>query len=103
MPRKTSQAWWGSMVPPTCTSTRRIRVIRSAERVTSIPATTSEWPFRYLVMLCRTTSAPRSSGRWSTGLQNVLSTTRMAPALWAILAQAAMSLMARVGFPGVSR
>jgi hypothetical protein len=37
----------------------------------------SEWPFRYLVVECMTTSAPSSRGRWLNGEANVLSTIRI--------------------------
>ena len=40
---------------------------------------TSEWPPRYFVVECTTKSAPSSSGRWLTGVANVLSTATIAP------------------------
>ena len=40
----------------------------SARAVASAPATTSEWPFKYLVAACMTMSAPCSSGRVSIGV-----------------------------------
>ena len=43
------------------------------------PASTSEWPARYFVALCQARSAPRSSGRWRSGVANVLSQHRSAP------------------------
>ena len=46
----------------------------SSARVTSAPAITSEWPFRYLVAECITMSAPSSIGRVSTGVATVEST-----------------------------
>ena len=38
----------------------------------------SEWPFKYFVVECRTTSAPNWSGCWKNGVANVLSTTNSA-------------------------
>ena len=46
----------------------------SSSRVASAPATTSEWPLRYLVAECITMSAPSSIGRVSTGVATVEST-----------------------------
>src|ERR687892_19908 len=74
----------------------------SLRAVTSAPATTSLWPFRYLVAECITRSAPRSSGRVSSGVATVLSTASSAPAACASLAAAAMSVIAQVGLAGVS-
>ena len=50
---------------------RQRRVIPTA----ATPATTSEWPLRYLVAECTTTSKPRSSGRCRYGEAKVLSAT----------------------------
>ena len=66
------------------------------------PASTSEWPFRYLVAEWKTRSAPCSSGRQLIGVAIVLSTTSLAPAAWAISATAGMSATARCGFETVS-
>ena len=49
-----------------------------------------------------TRSAPSRSGRHSTGVATVPSATTRAPAAWAISTVAAMSVMAQVGFEGVS-
>ena len=68
----------------------------------SAPATTSEWPFRYLVAECITTSAPSASGRVKTGVAQVESTASRAPAAWAIRAAPAMSLTPQSGLLGVS-
>ena len=46
---------------------------------TTAPATVSECPPRYFVGECTTKSAPCSSGRWLTGVANVLSTATSAP------------------------
>ena len=46
----------------------------------SAPATTSEWPLRYLVAECITTSAPSAIGRVKIGVAQVESTARAAPA-----------------------
>ena len=74
----------------------------SSRAVTSAPASTSLWPFRYLVAECMTRSAPSSSGRVSSGVGTVLSTATTAPAAWARPLSASMSLTAQVGFAGVS-
>ena len=65
---------------------RRLMRCHSAEssRVVSVPAITSEWPFRYFVAECMTMSAPSSSGRVSTGVAAVESTATAAPAACAI-------------------
>ncbi len=67
-----------------------------------MPPTTSEWPPRYLVAECTTTSAPCSKGRWSAGVAKVLSTTRIAPWAWATSAIAVMSRQVSSGLVGVS-
>ena len=56
----------------------------------------------YFVTLWTTASAPSSSGRWSTGVANVLSTTTRAPAPCAISATADRSTILSNGFEGVS-
>ena len=43
------------------------------------PASTSEWPFRYLVAECITRSAPSCSGRQPIGVAIVLSTAILTP------------------------
>jgi hypothetical protein len=89
-------------VPPTFTTTGRSLSKTASFRATSMPATTSAWPFRNFVMLWRTMSAPCSSGRWRTGLQKVLSTQSRASCAWAISAARARSVISMVGFVGVS-
>ena len=51
---------------------------------------------------CIETSAPSSSGRWSTGVPHVLSTAQSAPPSCAIAAIAAMSTTRSSGLDGVS-
>ena len=63
---------------------------------------TSEWPFRYLVAECMTTSAPRSSGDWHQGVAKVLSTTINRPRDLANRDRAAMSASFISGLVGVS-
>src|SRR5881227_1787129 len=48
----------------------------SPARVTSAPASTSEWPFSTFVAECITTSAPSASGRVCTGEAAVESIAR---------------------------
>ena len=84
----------------------RMAAIRSQSSswraATSAPATTSLWPFKYFVAECMTMSAPSSIGCVKTGVATVLSMARRAPAPWAISAAAAMSVIAHVGFAGLS-
>src|SRR5271165_3855235 len=68
----------------------------------SAPATTSEWPLRYLLAECIATSAPSASGRVKTGVAQVESTATNAPAAWAIRAAPSMSLTPQSGLLGVS-
>ncbi|SKZ58031.1 Uncharacterised protein [Mycobacteroides abscessus subsp. abscessus] len=70
--------------------------------VTRAPPTTSEWPPRYLVVECSTTSAPSSSGRCRYGVAKVLSTTSFAFASCAISPRRAMSPTFSSGLVGVS-
>ena len=51
---------------------------------------------------CITRSAPKASGRVSKGVATVESTASKAPAAWAILAVAWMSVMVHSGLAGVS-
>ena len=57
----------------------RSRSATAGSRVTATPRTVSLWPARYFVAEWKTMSAPRSSGRWSAGEANVLSTTTQRP------------------------
>ena len=75
----------------------------SSRTATTTPPTLSLWPFRYLVVLCVTRSAPNSIGRCTYGLANVLSTTTATPRVWAASEAAARSVSRSVGFVGVSR
>src|ERR1051325_11709803 len=56
----------------------------------------------YLVVECRTRSAPWASGFWRYGLAKVLSTTARARDLCATCDSAAMSTTLSVGFDGAS-
>ncbi len=80
-----------------------IRSPTSAERQITAPPIESEWPFRYFVVECTTTSAPSSSGRCSTGDAKVLSTTTMISRSRTRSLHAAMSVIVIIGFVGVSR
>ena len=67
--------------PRRWSSGRSARCSCSARRARSTaPPTTSECPPRYFVVECTTASAPSSSGRWLTGVANVLSTATSARA-----------------------
>ena len=61
----------------------RSAAARSASRVDAMPSSRSEWPEMNFVALWMTTSAPSSSGRWSSGVAKVASTATAAPAAWA--------------------
>ncbi len=72
------------------------------------PPTTSEWPFRYLVVECTTRSAPSSSGRWKYGRhEGVVDGQATRRAAGTIAATAAMSASAAAGWsasrPSTSR
>ena len=102
MPRITSQQSNGDGTAPAAFWWKRSRSSRSSRRVASRPLITSEWPERYFVAECMTTSAPSSSGRWMNGVAKVLSTTVSAPAVAAMRATALMSTTLRSGLVGVS-
>ena len=74
----------------------------SSSFTTSAPPTMSEWPFRYLVTECMTTSAPCSSGRWAQGVAKVLSTTIRMPRARVTSATASRSTSLSMGLVGVS-
>ena len=66
------------------------------------PPTMSEWPPRYFVVECTTTSAPSAMGCCSAGDAKVLSTTTSTPASLPSSASAATSEIFIRGFEGVS-
>src|SRR5207244_11228439 len=86
------------MAPPLLRVATRRAQNASSRAVVSVPAITSLCPFRYLVAECMTRSAPRLSGRVSTGVAAVLSTASNAPPAWAISAAPAMSVTDHSGF-----
>ena len=69
----------------------------------STPATTSLWPFRYLVALWATRSMPCSIGRWKSGLLKLLSQRVSTPCSFAIAATAERSCSSKVSELGLSR
>ena len=101
-PRSSSHAASGASTPPIVRRVQTSRSRSSASRVVTTPASTSEWPARYLVALCQARSAPRSSGRCRSGVANVLSQHRSAPPACASRAAAAMSVSVSSGLDGVS-
>ena len=101
-PRLARKASNGPMIPPTEFCRNLIRVARSGSAVTSTPPMMSEWPFRYLVAECITTSAPRLSGCWQKGVAKVLSTISSRPCALATFDRAAMSASFISGLVGVS-
>ncbi|PHH84898.1 hypothetical protein CDD83_1213 [Cordyceps sp. RAO-2017] len=62
----------------------------------------SEWPPKYLVPLCMTTSAPSANGSCSGGGAKVASTVRYAPAARALSAYRRRSRASPTGLSGVS-
>ena len=83
-----------------CRKARRSEIASSF--VARNPPTTSEWPPRYFVVECRTTSAPSESGCCRYGVAKVLSTTTRAPTACAASAAARMSTRFSSGFVGDS-
>ena len=81
MPRSVSHESNGPGTAPTAFCENLRRAQRSSRFVATNPPTTSLWPPTYFVVLCMTRSAPRSIGRCSAGLMNVLSTARSDRAL----------------------
>ena len=102
-PRRTSQQSNGDGTAPSIVWMARMRSKKlSIVRATTTPPRTSEWPLRYFVVECITTSTPSSSGRCSTGVAHVLSTTVRAPMVLASATIARMSVTCRRGLDGVS-
>ena len=75
VPRSTSHESNGLRIAPSAFWTNFSHSMSSSRAAMTMPPTLSLWPFRYLVVLCVTRSAPNSIGRWMYGLANVLSTT----------------------------
>src|SRR3546814_9475168 len=67
-----------------------------------MPPTMSEWPLRYFVAECMTTSKPSSSGRWTQGVAKVLSQAARMPRLRAKVATASRSTSFSSGLVGRS-
>ena len=66
---------------PSIIRSRAARAKAGPSRANTIaPATTSEWPLRYLVAECSTISAPSARGRVSTGVDTVELMANSAPA-----------------------
>ena len=94
-----------SIGPGTAPLALRMNCMRSASPssfVTTMPPIMSLCPFRYLVVLCITRSAPSASGCWKNGEAKVLSTTSRAPERLAIVLAQAMSVSRIRGLVGVS-
>ena len=92
----------GEGTPPTAFWRNWIFWYSAASEVSTAPPTTSEWPFRYLVVEWQTTSMPSASGRWKKGVAKVLSTTLTAPRARAMAAMAARSAILSMGLVGLS-
>ncbi len=93
----------GERIAPELFCTKPSHSTCSFDFATAIPPTVSEWPPRNFVVECMTMSAPRASGCWRYGEQNVLSTTTIAPTRWASSERSGMSASRMVGFVGDSR
>ena len=81
-PRSARKLSNGPAIAPTAFCRKpsaRATVAALVAPTTATPPTTSEWPFRYLVVECTTMSKPSSSGRWQYGLAKVLSATVRMP------------------------
>ena len=85
-PRSARKLSNGPAIAPTafCRKPRRSRSgveprVAGPIATMATPPITSEWPFRYLVAECTTTSKPSSSGRCTHGLAKVLSATLRMP------------------------
>ena len=63
VPRSTSQLSIGPRMAPAAFWTKRSQSSSSWWATTTTPPTLSLWPFRNLVVLCSTMSAPRARGR----------------------------------------
>src|SRR5713101_1275149 len=100
-PRSRSYATCGSSEAPSLCESSRSGSRRSLEPA-STPARWSEWPFRYLVALCITTSTPISSGRCSAGGPKVESITLTVPAFLHAEATAATSTLRIVDVAAVA-
>src|SRR3712207_6676527 len=101
--RRRHTRYWRDWSSDVCSSdlwTKRSSSDSAASRPTTAPPTVSEWPPRYFVVECTTASAPSSSGRWWTGVANVLSTATSAFCLRSMIPARSMTLS--VGFVGVS-
>ena len=102
VPRSTSQQSNGPGTAPTAFWRNANFSARSSRRVTAMPPTMSEWPFRYLVVEWTTMSAPNSNGRWKTGVAKVLSTAKSTLRAAARDPRAPRSARRIIGFVGVS-
>jgi hypothetical protein len=78
-PRRHRKLSNGAPVTPITFAHQPKRSASSAVEAMTAPPTTSLCPFKYLVVECITTSAPRESGCCHTGDRNVLSATTKAP------------------------
>ena len=101
MPRSTSHAACGSIDWPQSRISRVTSSMNDADPATA-PAITSLCPFRYLVALVMTTSAPCSIGRRLIGLAKVASTRRASPNSLVTCAIGPRSSTRSVGLVGVS-
>ena len=102
IPRSISHASNGPGIPPPAVRQSRTEASSAASRDTTAPPSTSECPDSDLVSEYTDASAPKSSGRCSSPVATVLSTTNGAPAAAAADPSAARSATRSSGFVGVS-
>src|SRR4051812_35149431 len=103
MPRITSQELKGEgTLPITCRVCLHFSKNSFFFANIKAPPITSLCPPKYFVVECMEISVPSSSGRWRTGVAQVLSRRVIAPDLRAISDTAAMSTIFNMGFEGVS-
>ena len=101
-PRRARNAACGSRQPPRTFIVARAASMRARDP-TSAPPMRSLWPASALVRLCITRSAPSASGRCSSGVAKVLSTTTTRPRACAAAHTASRSTTSSVGLVGLSR
>jgi len=89
-------------MPPPAVRQSRSSALSAASRVTTAPPSTSEWPEIVLVSEYIDATAPNSSGRCSSPVATVLSTTNGASHAAAISPRAARSDTRSSGLVGVS-
>jgi hypothetical protein len=102
-PFSTTHAVNGLIVGPVCCSSGFSSTRCTRRGPSTAPPSVRPCPSMCFVVEYTTTSAPRSSGRCSTGVAKMLSTMTRAPAACASSLTAATSTSSCIGFDGVSK